>query len=277
MKALKKIVILVLALLCIQIPSFADVDNTTVPAAWNLTFETNDVLHAARQACLMYNGTGHWKDAEFQTVGLHIFSRKDSGDQITLQLYAAHKVYKVNHGEAKEVAGSLYPVQMTFVRGGDMLHLTNYQTPRDGDEYGKDIKSMFGKRMANDIAKNSGNYAKSAENDAIAIAEQYIAASEGERYALPVIIFLKSGTNEKASSVIEHNISGWYPWYPGKAISYLYGTMYILTVEEEQSFSGVLTYESFNTEGERLTYAKVQVDGEKLTILDGELPSLYDE
>ena len=70
----------------------------------------------------------------------------------------------MNHGEAKEMAGSLYPVQITFVRGGDMLHLTNYQTPRDGDEYGKDIKSMFGKRMANDIAKNSGNYAKSAEN-----------------------------------------------------------------------------------------------------------------
>ena len=114
----------------------------------------------------------------------------------------------------------------------------------------------------------------------MAIAEQYIAASEDERYALPVMVFLKSGTNEKASSIIENNISGWYPWYPwypGKAISYLYGTMFTLTVEAEQSFSGVLTYESFNTEGERLTYAKVQVDGEKLTILDGEVPSLYDE
>lgn len=275
MDIIRKLVVLLLILLCIQFPAIA-AEEGSIPASWGITFQTDDVISAARQACLIYDGIGHWEDAVFQTVGLHIFNQKETDDTITLQLYTSHRVYKIVDGKAEQVAGGHHPVLISFTRSGDTLVLTQYRIAGDGTQYWKNINAMFGEALAYDVSKNRDKYAELAERDALQIAEQYLSANESEKLSLPCLIFLTSGTNTEAESIIHKNISGWFPSYIGKYVSYINNTMYRLSIEGEQSFSGILTYESFNPRGERLTYVKVQVDGNKLNVLDGKLPSMYD-
>lgn len=276
MFTIKRLIVLVLMLLYVQFPGIAEIDNT-IPNSWGMIYETTDPITAARQVCLAFNSTGYWKDAEFQTVGLYIFNQEENSESITLQLYASRRVYKVVKGKIKEVAGSHYPALISFMRNEYSLQLTRYQIPEeDSSQYWKDMIAMFGETLANDIAKNSEKYAKLAKEDASLIAEQYISASENEKNTIPCISFLHSGTDSKAADIIQKSISGRYPFYAGKAISYVDGILYTLSVEGESSLSGILTYESFSQKGEQLTYVKVQVDGKTLKVIDGELPSLYD-
>ena len=133
---------------------------------------------------------------------------------------------------------------------------------------------MFGETLAYDALKNSEQYAAMARQDALQIAQQYILANEDEKLSLPCMAFLTSGSNPAAANIVHGSVSGWFPSHAGKWISEEYSTMFSLTVEGEQSYSGILTYESFNPAGERLTYVKLQVEGETLNILDGALPSM---
>ena len=47
------------------LPAFAEYDT---PDAWNLTFETDDVIAAAKEVCLIYGGLGNWEKGQVQTV-----------------------------------------------------------------------------------------------------------------------------------------------------------------------------------------------------------------
>lgn len=270
---MKKFIIFILVCFCIVFSVFAD-NSVPIPTAWEMVFQTDDIITAAKQACLVYDGIGYWEDAKFQTVGLHVLNQMENNNTITLQLYTFHGVYDVIDGKIKQVAAGEIPVQISFMRNGDTFLLTQYQMPRDGTDYGKDLNSIFGKALAYNIAENSIEYSEIAERDALQNAEKYISSNENEKVSLPCIAFLKSGTNQEAEKIILNNISGWFPSHIGKYISYNYNTMYKLSVEGEQSFSGILTYESFNIHGERLDFAKVQVDGKKLNVLDGKLPSM---
>ena len=273
---IKKLIILAFILIFIQFRPIAEAENAIVPSSLDISFQTDDVITAAHKACMIYDGMGYWQDAEFQTVGLHIFNQEEIDNTITLRLYASRRVYSITDGNIKEVAGSHYPVLISFVRNEDTLQLIQYQIPEEGSQYWKDMNAMFGKALANDIAKNREKYAKSATANAMQIAEQYLNATDDEKASLPCITFLNSGTISGSRDIILKSISGRYPVYIGKSISFVDKKLYTLSVEGEQSFSGILTYESFNSTGERIAYVKINVDENKLNVLDGELPCLYD-
>ncbi len=275
MRMVRKFLLLLSVLLCLQIPGLAE-EKGAVPEAWGITFETDDVAAAARLACLTYDGIGYWDDAAFQTVGIHVFSQEEDGDTITLKLYSAHSVYQILDGMPNEVSGGSNPVLLAFRRQGNALVLTQYRTAGDGSERWDNVCDMFGETLAYDALKNSEQYAAMARRDALQIAQQYILADADEKLSLPCIAFLPSGSNPAAADIVHSSVSGWFPSHAGKWISEEYSTMFSLTVEGEESYSGILTYESFNPAGERLAYVKVQVEGETLNILDGTLPSMVE-
>ncbi len=277
MRMIRKVLLLlsVSVLLCLQIPGLAE-ENGAVPEAWGITFDTDDVLTAARRACLLYDGIGYWDNAAFQTVGIHVFSQEEDGDTITLKLYTAHQVYQVVHGKLEDIAGGSHQVLLSFKHLGSVLLLTRYQTAGDGSQRWDRLNAMFGEALTNDSLKNGEYYAALAEQDALHTAEQYLQATEEEKSSIPCFPFLTSGTNPKAESIVHEKILGCFPSHVGQWISENTNILYTLRIEGEQSYSGILTYASFYGDGERLDYVKVQVDGDTLKVLDGDLSSMED-
>ena len=59
-----------------------------------------------------------------------------------------------------------------------------------------------------------------------------------------------------------------------RSAGYRPGRLYTLSVEGEQSYSGILTYRCLDTAGNPLESFTVQVIDGKLRVLDGVLPEL---
>ena len=228
------ILCLIALILCCAccLPASAEYDT---PDAWNLTFETDDVIAAAKEVCLIYGGQGSWEKGQVQTVGCVVLEQNESDDKIELALYTARSVYDCSSGSPERIAGGLKPVKLIFEKEENELRLLSYQKPEDG-----------------------------AENAA-------------SRERIVWYEFLPSGTEPKARQILLSAISAGYPSYSGVSAGFRPGRLYTLSVDGEQSYSGILTFCCFDTAGNSLESFTVQVIDGKLHVLDGVLPELVYE
>ena len=120
------ILCLIALILCCAccLPASAEYDT---PDAWNLTFETDDVIAAAKEVCLIYGGLGIWEKGQVQTVGCVVLEQNESDDKIELALYTARSVFDCSSGSPERIAGGLKPVKLIFEKEGNGLRLLSYQ------------------------------------------------------------------------------------------------------------------------------------------------------
>ena len=140
-------------------PALAEQD---APDAWNLTFETDDVLAAAKEVCLIYGGQGSWEKGQVQTVGCVVLRQNESEDKIELALYTARSVFDCSSGAPEHIAGGLKPIKLIFEKEGNGLRLLSYQKPEDGAKNAASQERIFGKALHLDIAKRQFEYAELA-------------------------------------------------------------------------------------------------------------------
>ena len=91
--------------------------------AWNLTFETDDVIAAAKEVCLIYGGLGNWEKGQVQTVGCVVLEQNESEDKIELALYTARSVFDCSPGSPERIAGGLKPVKLIFEKAENGFRL----------------------------------------------------------------------------------------------------------------------------------------------------------
>ena len=242
-----------------------------VPQCWNIEVTADDALQAAKQICLLYCGTGYWEKASIQTVGTVLLSEERNEDQITLCLYTSREVYDTSSGTPVTLAGSRRPVRMVLEYSDNAYRLLSYQQPEDGMENYRSKISIFGENLGNQIVENEEDLGYLAEQDALQEAENYIAGKKGVW-----LEFLQPGVNPNAAKLVTQSLPGWYPAYEGVAISYKYGKMYTLSIEGDMSYSGILTFRSFDRDGNELTDVQLQVKDERVCVLEGEMPDLYE-
>ena len=257
-----------------RLPSFAEYDT---PDAWDLTFETDDVIAAAKEACLIYGGLGSWEKGQVQTVGCVVLEQNESDDKIELALYTARSVFDCSSGAPEHIAGGLKPIKLIFEKEGNGLRLLSYQKPEDGAKNAASQERIFGKALHLDIAKRQFEYAELALQDAAEDADDYITYLQTNKKTRVWYEFLPSGTQPKARQIILSAISAGYPSYSGVSAEYRPGRLYTLSVDGEQSYSGILTFCCFDTAGNSLESFTVQVIDGKLHVLDGVLPELVYE
>lgn len=257
-----------------------------VPAAWDLTFETDDVLAAAKEACLIFGGQGYWENGRVQTVGIVVLEQTigcagseqhDANEMIELSLYTARCVFDISSGTPEYIAGGLKPFKLVFERTGDGYRLLSYQKPEDGTENAASTKRIFGEALYQDIAKRQFDYAELASQDAADDAEAYIRYLQTGEKTDVWYEFLPSGTEPDAAQIVLSSVAGGYPSYTGMSAGYRAGKLYTLSVEGEQSYSGRLTFSCFDAIGNQLESFSVQVVDGRLQVLDGELPELVYE
>ena len=86
---------------------------------------------------------------------------------------------------------------------------------------------------------------------------------------------LSTGSDETACDVILHTFIGWYPCCAGSTV-YLEGKdrqptrLYTVSIEGEQSYSGILTFDCYDPEGNRVEHCKFQVVEGEIIVLEGE-------
>lgn len=267
---LKKLVLLLISLLLIAFIAVSETNDNT-SSAWHVEIQAKDVVSAAKQICLMYRGNGYWERADIQTMGVRVLSQKEEASQTTLCLYTSRGVFDVSLGSAKRLAGSYLPVCIVLSRVDNKYVLDSYQEPEDGSRYYSSMQAIFGKELAYDIAKNQFVYGDQADQDALNEVDHYLSGENGTW-----IEFLDTGSNPLAARIVINSLPGWYPSFEGKTISFLYKRMYTLAVENETSYSGTLTFQSFDIVGEQLSYVKLRVVGNEIMVLEGEMPPLYE-
>lgn len=167
------ILCLIALILCCAccLPASAEYDT---PDAWNLTFETDDVIAAAKEVCLIYGGLGIWEKGQVQTVGCVVLEQNESDDKIELALYTARSVFDCSSGSPERIAGGLKPVKLIFEKEGNGLRLLSYQKPEDGAENAASRERIFGKALHLDIAKRQSEYTELALQDAAEDADDYM-------------------------------------------------------------------------------------------------------
>ena len=253
------------------LPAFAEYDT---PDAWNLTFETDDVIAAAKEVCLIYGGLGNWEKGQVQTVGCVVLKQDESDEKIELALYTARSVFDCSSGSPEYIAGGLKPVKLIFEKEENGLRLLSYQKPEDGVENAASRERIFGKALHQDIAKRQFEYTELALQDAAEDADDYMTYLQTNEKTRVWYEFLPSGTEPKAQQIILSSISAGYPSYSGVSAEYRPDRLYTLSVDGEQSYSGILTCSCFDPTGNPLESFTVQVIDGELHVLDGVLPEL---
>ena len=267
------ILCLIALILCCAccLPASAEYDT---PDAWDLTFETDDVIAAAKEVCLIYGGQGSWEKGQVQTVGCVVLRQNESDDKIELALYTARSVFDCSSGAPEHIAGGLKPIKLIFEKEGNGLRLLSYQKPEDGAKNAASQERIFGKALHLDIAKRQFEYAELALQDAAEDADDYITYLQTGEKTRVWYEFLPSGTQPKARQIVLSAVSAGYPSYSGVSAGYRPGRWYTLSVEGEQSYSGILTFRCLDTAGNPLESFTVQVIDGELHVLDGTLPEL---
>lgn len=268
--ALKKIVLLFIALLLLASNASSETYNE-ISSLWNIEIQAKDAISAAKQICLMYQGNGYWEKADIQTMGVHVLSQKEEASQTTLCLYTSRGVFDVSSGAVKKLAGGYSPVRIVLNHVDNKYILDSYQEPEDGSNYYSSQQAIFGKELAYDIAKNQNVYGNQADQDALDEVDHYLSGESGTW-----IEFLDTGSNPLAADIVIKFLPGWYPSFEGKTISFINKRMYTLAIDDEKSYSGTLTFQSFDIAGNQLSSVRLRVVGDEIIVLEGEMPPLYE-
>ncbi len=252
-------------------------DEGNVPAAWNMVFETDDVMVAAKEACLIFQGRYYRSDAQVWTMGLCLVEQEGTDEWISLALYTALQSYDVSSGEAVNVSGQGIPVKLTFAKEDGAFRLLSYQEPEESESawYNTHL-AIFGESLGRELVSNPFPYARSSYQDAAEDAAAYLRfLTTGVRDGVWSEI-LSTGSDETACEVIHQTFIGWYPSCAGSEVyldtySKQPTRLYTVSIEGEQSYSGILTFDCYDTEGNRVEHCKFQVVDGEIVVLEGEI------
>jgi hypothetical protein len=274
----KRLLPLLLALLLCATCAQAELPEE-VPEAWHLVYEADDLLSAAKQVILTYNGYAGPQKAQVRTAGLHVVKETRRGNTIMLALDVAACSYDVRSGTPVRVSGYWPSIRMVLAQEGNAYTLLSYQEPRDGQFWFPDMQAIFGERTAQLMMDNRQAYGDLSNQDAEAEAERYIEYLQTGVRTGTWLELLPPGSNPDAPALLRPVLPSGCPPYAGKAVVYDDQVLHTLLVDGEQSLSGLLTYQAFSAKGTRIAYARLTVQDGTVQLLDGALPdrsALYD-
>lgn len=271
---MKRLIAIVLNVLILASCASASA-STLPPAAYTKEYAT--VEDAVQDSALLFLGYGFWPEAEIEVVGCEIMEQYIEGENLVVSAFLCHGVYDIDGNTAKLVAGGLVPARLSFrfVEPSEYT-LEGFKIPRDGEHLENDIKEMFSDSVYSMIYRNDDDRYKMenlAQEAADRIAKEYLlgTSDEEERYWRT---FLVSGSNARALDILLksplYDGDERFPFFEGEIISN--ETRYCLSVEGEKSYSGILTFSSYDLDGTELSYFKVVVEDDKLVLLDGQYP-----
>ncbi len=252
-------------------------DEGNVPAVWNMVFETDDVMVAAKEACLIFQGRDHRSEAQVWTMGLCLVEQEETAEWISLALYTALQSYDVSSGEAVNMSGQGQAVKLTFAKEDGAFRLLSYREPKEGDYYWYYTHlAIFGESLGQELLSNWDLYLSVARQDAMKDANAYLRfLTTGVKDGMWSEI-LSTGSDETACDAVLHTFIGWYPCCAGSTV-YLEGKdrqptrLYTVSIEGEQSYSGILTFDCYDTEGNRVEHCKFQRVEAAIRVREGEI------
>jgi hypothetical protein len=248
----------------------------STPEVWNLAYEADDVLTAAKLAYITHNGDRNLQNTQIATAGFHVVNQETEGNISTIDVYGVAPDYDVSSGIPARSGIGYKSARIVLSQQGNTYTLLSYQAPGDGTVLWDDMGAIFGEKTRELMIKNQEEYARLCLLDADAEAEKYIEYLKTGVASGAWVEFLEDGSIPGAESIVRTVISGRYPAFAGKSVWYNAERLYTLTIEGEHSYSGILTYQCFDAQGEQLTYVKLTVQDGEVLVLEGELPPMFE-
>lgn len=266
---------LILILLCSQCLSVLAEESFTF-AEYGLCFQDTDVMAAVKRICLLFQGNGSWADAEIETVGCYLMDEQKTDSSYTLLVYTTHSVYDLDASAPKYLAGSHYPVVIKFAQAQQgQFKFISYSPQEDGADMAKWISQQYGSHFSLTLtASHKDFFYNQARQDADRTAQICLSGQKASLAPHTWHEFLKSGSNAQAMQLVADAIDSKYPTYAGCCILDVFKCRYQLSLEGENSYSGILTFSSYDQHGMQLSYVRLQAQGDQLVILDGQLPPI---
>ena len=275
-KTTKTFIVLIAVCLSFSLSSAKAIKNT---APKGMVYLDIELMDAVREICLLYQGSGFWENASMQTVGCSIMESEEHGNLMTLAVYTAHRVFDTSAEVPQDIAGGERPVLIIIREIEDKAYeLVTYTEPEDGTKYERSMQKMFSKHLAKQmLSQEKDIYVQAARADARAMAEAYLDCKSGHEKNGVWKEFLQTGSNPQAMQIIRNAVDSYFPNYQGSWFWQYGQKLYTLWVEGEQSYSGILSFATYDAIGEQLTGFKVHVQDDQLIVLEGELPELVVE
>ncbi|MDR0896958.1 MAG: hypothetical protein LBN04_03790 [Oscillospiraceae bacterium] len=248
---------------------------SAIPEVWNLVYEANDVMTAAKLAYITHNGLGYWENSAIRTAGFYVVNQETEGNITTLDVYGVSQHYAVSSGVPVREGSGFRPARIVLSQQGNTYTLLVYQEPGDGTDLWDDMGEIFGEDTRALMIKNQDEYRRQAMLDGDAEAEKYTEYLKTGVANGAWVELLHDGSTPGAAMIVQSALPIGYPAYVGKNVRYRYEKMYSLTVEGENSFSGILTYDCIDAAGEVLIHVKFTVKDGGIEVLEGTMPDPY--
>ncbi len=269
------LIVLCAAMLFQQCCAFAD--SASACEGYKPIIEEKDCFAAAKRFCLLYQGNGDWENADMETVGCCLIdSPQQEGSVYRLLLYTVHSVFDTSSGTPHCIAGSQNPAVVVLQElRTNVYQLVDYLPMEDGADMGTWIQATYSGDMPSSWGKEKKEALyEAAEQDAINTAQAYIEYPNGKGSPGIWNVFLQSGSISDAKQIVRNAIDSNYPYFDGMRIWAAKNRAYKLSIQGEQSYSGILTFSSYDEKGTQLSYVTVQVINHQLVVLAGEIPSI---
>jgi hypothetical protein len=235
------------------------------------------VEDAVRDSALVHFAIGYYPQAEFTVVGVSIMEQLAEGDNLIVSATLCPVTIDTDSIQPTVIAGMLTSARIIYrMSSSNDYEEIEFLTPRDGDDLWRDTKLIFSEDVFTQIYELEDGKRKQhrlAQEDADKETTLYISGDQNARAVGRE--YLKTGTNPKAFDIyrmspLDSSAYGYeYPYFEGDVI--WRGKRYRLSIEGEKSYSGILTFESFDLQWNPLSYCKIIIEDEELVVLDGSL------
>ena len=230
-----------------------------------------------RKACMVYQcGFDNRPEASMETVGISILGFDQDGPLNVAYVQTAHHTFGVSNGRLQKVGSSQNTVKVTLENVGQAEYrLVSYFQREDGDEYNASVERIFPADVAQHILSSSiENDIDHANADALRIGNAYLEYCQGAEDSGEWVELLPVGSNPQAPAAL-NTLYCRLPTSPGTFIWEGYDIVFTLTVEGEQSLSGILTYTIVDQNKNQEYHFTVQADEDNLIVLDGNPPEPF--
>lgn len=272
MFCLASIMILCVSQFCLC-SAYSECEHTHV----NIRLYGESIEEVVRKACMVYQcGFDNRPEAAMETVGISILGLNQEDTLITAYVQTSHCTFGISYDKLQKIGSSQNTVMVTLESMGQSEYrLVSYLQREDGVGYNTSVERIFPADVAEYILSTSiENDIARAETDALRIGNAYFDYRQGAEDTGEWIELLPVGSNPDAQTAL-NSLYCRLPTSPGTFVWDEYNIIFSLSVEGEQSLSGILSYTIVDLCNCQEYHFTVQTDGNSLVVLDGIPPQPF--
>lgn len=246
-------------------------------AASTIHLSGTSIESVIRKACMVYQcGFDNRPEVSMETVGISILGLDQDDTLSVAYVQTAHHTFGISNGELQKIGSSQNTVKVALEHMGQSEYrIVSYFQREDGVDYNSSIERIFPASIAQHILSSSiENDIAHAEADALRIGNAYFDYCQGAEDTGEWIELLPVGSNPDAPAAL-NSLYCRLPTSPGIFIWEGYNIVFSLSVEGEQSLSGILTYTIVDQDNSQEYHFTVQTNGDSLVVLDGSPPQPF--